>query len=344
MPSGDDSGVRSPPLVAIVAYDGLATFEFGCAIEVFGLPRPEAGPGWYRHGVCSFDAAPLEALGGLTVEVPHGPELLEGADIVVLPGWRDPGESPSCEMLQSLRRAHARGVRIASICSGAFVLAWAGLLDGRRATTHWRLVERLARDFPAITVETNALYVDEGRLLTSAGSAAGLDMMLHMVRKDHGTRTANLVAQRLVVSPHREGGQPQWVPRPLPTARPGRVAQLMDWVRTNLALEHTVQSLAERASMSPRTLQRHFIVSTGLSPTDWIIRERVRAAREILENSGDSLQQIVERTGFGSLESFRRHFRLQTQASPTSYRRDFQRTQPGHRARPVSDISIPSRY
>ena len=226
-------------------------------------------------------------------------------------------------MLRCLRAAHARGARIASICSGAFLLAATGLLDGKSATTHWRYADTLKQRFPAIAVRANALYVDEGSLLTSAGSAAGLDMMLHLVRRDHGPRVANQVAQRLVVPPHRLGDQAQFVARPLPQDEAARLARLTDWVRAHPAGDWTLATLAGRAAMSVRTLQRQFQLSLGMSPVDWLIRERVEFARQLLETTARPLAHVASLAGFGSDESFRRHFRLATGVSPMAYRRQF---------------------
>src|SRR6516225_601114 len=214
--------------VVVLAYDRLCTFEFGCAVELFALARPELGVPWYEFAVCTLERGPLRAAGGIEVRVRRPLRLLDSADTIVIPGWRDPAEAPPPALLAMLRRAAARGARLCSICSGVFVLAAAGVLDGCRATTHWRYVAQLAARYPRIRVEPNALYVDEGRVLTSAGSAAGLDMLLHLVRRDHGSAVANRVAQRLVVPPHREGGQAQFVPRPMPHDESGRIAKLMD--------------------------------------------------------------------------------------------------------------------
>ncbi|HEX7639590.1 MAG TPA: helix-turn-helix domain-containing protein, partial [Burkholderiaceae bacterium] len=208
-------------------------------------------------------------------------------------------------------------------CSGAFLLAQAGLLGGRAATTHWRYAERLQARYPDVRVQANALYVDEGSVITSAGSAAGLDMMLHLVRRDHGARIANRVAQRLVVPAHRLGDQAQFVARPLPRDEAARLARLTDWLRPRLAQPHTLESLAARAAMSVRTLQRQFRQSLGMSPVDWLVRERVALARELLETTAQPLARIPALAGFGSDESFRRHFRLATGVSPQAYRRQF---------------------
>jgi AraC family transcriptional activator FtrA len=222
---------------------------------------------------------PLTAAGGLKVRVPHGLKLLERADTIVIPGWRDVTAPPAPALLAKLRAAHARGARLCSICSGVFVLAAAGVLEGRRATTHWRYVERLAAQYPGIRVEPNALYVDEGNVLTSAGSAAGLDMLLHLVRRDYGPKIANQVAQRLVIAPHREGGQAQFVPRPVASDERGRLSRLLDFIRAHLGQPHTLRSLAARAAMSTRTLQREFTAATGQAPYAWLVSERIARAK-----------------------------------------------------------------
>lgn len=310
-------------LVAALAYDGLCTFEFGCVVEMFSLERPELGVDWYRFIVCAAERGPIKAAGGIHVVAPHGLAMLSKADTIVIPGWRGADEVPPEPLLRALRRAHERGARIASICSGVFVLAAAGLLDGKAATTHWRYADTLRERHPATDVRPNELYVDEGQVLTSAGSAAGLDMLLHLVRRDHGARIANQVAQRLVIPPHRLGDQAQFVPRPMPVDEAARLSRLMDWVRAHPAQSHTPASLAKRAAMSVRTLQRQFQETVGLTPLEWVTRERVAAARELLESSRRPMADIAERTGFGSEESFRRHFRLVTGISPATYRRQF---------------------
>jgi len=310
-------------LVAALAYDGLCTFEFGCVVEMFSLERPELGVDWYRFAVCAVERGPIRAAGGIQVVASHGLAMLARADTIVVPGWRNADEPPPEPLLRALRRAHARGARLASICSGVFVLAATGLLDGKAATTHWRYADKLRERHPTIDVRTNELYVDEGDILTSAGSAAGLDMLLHLVRRDHGAKVANQVAQRLVIAPHRLGDQAQFVPRPMPVDDAARLSRLMDWVRAHPAQPHTPASLAARAAMSVRTLQRQFQETAGLTPLEWVTRERVAAARELLESSRRPMADIAERTGFGSEESFRRHFRIVTGVSPATYRRQF---------------------
>lgn len=312
-------------IVAAVVYDRLCTFEFGCTVELFALPRPELDVPWYDFAVCAAERGPIRATGGIIVQVSHSLRLLERADTIVVPGWRDADEAPPEELLRKLRRAYARGARLCSICSGVFVLAAAGVLAGKRATTHWRYVDRLASRYADIAVEPNALYVDEGQVLTSAGSAAGLDMLLHLVRRDFGAKVANQVAQRLVIPPHREGGQAQFIPRPVSSDERGRLAKLLDWIRAHLAAQHTIESLAARASMSRRTLQREFKAATGLAPYAWIVRERIERAKELLETGDLQAQRIAERVGMGSAESLRHHFRERVGATPEQYRMRFHR-------------------
>jgi len=314
---------RQDHVVVAVAYDGLCTFEFGCTAELFALDRPELGVPWYRFEVCAYERTPIRAAGGVQVLVRKGLKILEHADTIVIPGWRDADEAPPPALIRYLQRAFRRGARLCTICSGVFVLAAAGLLAGRRVTTHWRYAEKLARAYPDLVVDANALYIDEGQILTSAGSAAGLDMFLHLVRRDYGPRVANMVAQRLVIPPHREGGQAQFLPRPMPADERSRLAKLMDWFRANPRAPCTVAVLARKASMSVRTLQRQFQGSIGLSPQEWIVRERIAIAKDLLEVSKLSLKSVAETAGFGSPESFRRHFRRVVGTSPTAYRKQF---------------------
>ena len=308
--------------VAIVAYDGLCTFEFGCAVELFALERPELGVRWYTHAVCAVEPGPLRAMGGLTVQVPHGLDALAQADTIVIPGWRDPAEAPPAALADALRAAHARGARICSICSGAFVLAGAGLLDGRRATTHWRYLDAMRVRFPDIELDPSALYVEDGGIVTSAGSAAGLDMLLHLVRSDFGAAVANRVAQRLVIPAHRDGDQAQLVARPMPDAGPDAIARLLDDVRANIRAGHTVASMAAAARLGTRTFQRRFKERTGLAPLAWLVRERIALAVQLLESRPLlAIDAVADLAGLGSAESLRRHFRAHGLPSPGRYRR-----------------------
>lgn len=313
-----------PHLVVALAYDRLCTFEFGCVVELFALPRPELGVDWYRFAVCASEPGPVRAAGGIKVQAPYRLALMDRADTIVIPGWRDPDETPPEPLLKKLRAAHRRGARLCSICSGVFVLAAAGVLDGATVTTHWRYAERLRARYPALRVNPDALYVDAGRIVTSAGSAAGLDMLMHLVRRDHGSAIANRVAQRLVLPPHRDGGQAQFVPRPLPSVGGDRLAKLIDWMRAHAGQPHTLASLAARAAMSPRTLQRQFRDATGLGPYEWLIRERVGLVKEMIERDPAlPVARVAALAGFGSEESLRRHFRRIAATSPAAYRRSF---------------------
>lgn len=312
------------PLAVALAYDGLCTFEFGVAVEVFGLPRPELGPDWYRFAVAALDDGPLRAMGGIRIEADGGLDLLNQADIIVIPGWRGALEPVPTALTIALRQANARGARILSICSGAFVLAASGLLKGRRATTHWRYAATLADLYPDIQVVPDVLYVDEGNILTSAGSAAGIDLCLHLVRRDFGPEAANSVARRLVVQPHREGGQAQFIETPVPIAREGaRLAPLLDHLRETLAEDHSLSSMASRAGMSLRTFLRRFQAMTGTTPGEWLLTERLARAREVLECSSLPVEEVATLTGFGSAATLRHHFRQRLGLSPASYRTHF---------------------
>jgi len=308
------------PLVCILAYDGLCTFEFGIAVEVFALPRPEFTR-WYRCCVIAAEPGPLLALGGIGVNAPYDLAMLERADIIVIPGWR--GTEVPAPLRDALLRANANGARIATICSGVFALAACGLLDGRRATTHWRHVERLAAHYPALMIDADVLYVDEGDVLTSAGSAAGLDLCLHIVRGDFGVEAANSVARRLVLPAHREGGQRQFVPRPVAREREGRLAPALDRIRTRLDEAWTIDRIAAEAGLSPRTLMRRMKDATGQSPQNWLNTERVAHAISLLETTRAGLQDIAQACGFGSVESLRHHFRNLKGRPPSWYRAHF---------------------
>jgi AraC family transcriptional activator FtrA len=310
-------------LVVVLAYDRLCTFEFGCAVELFALDRPELGVEWYQFAVCAIEPGPIRAAGGITLAAPHDLKLLARANTIVIPGWRDADEAPPPALLHALRIAHARGTRLCSICSGVFILAAAGLLDGLRATTHWRYTDKLARRYPAIDVLPDDLYVDNGQIITSAGSAAGLDMLLHLVRRDYGAHVGNQVAQRLVLPPHREGGQAQYLPRPMAHDDKGRLTRLMDWVRAHPAERHSVASMASRAAMSARTLQRQFQDATGFGPVEWVTRERIAIVKDLLETGEMPLALVAEKAGFGSEESLRHHFRRLACTTPAAYRRQF---------------------
>jgi AraC family transcriptional activator FtrA len=313
------------PLVVVLAYDGLCTFEFGCAVEVFGLPRPDMGEGWYRFAVAAAEPGPLRATGGVRVLAEGGPELLAEAGTVVVPGWRGVDAAVPEALCAALRAAHAAGARVLSLCSGAFVLAAAGLLDGRRATTHWRHAGALTARYPQLRFVPDVLYVDEGSVLTAAGSAAGLDLCLHLVRRDFGPAAANRVARRLVLPAHRQGGQAQYVERPVPraAAADARIGPLLDRVRAALDQPWPVARLAAEAAASPRALHRRFLGATGQSPGAWLLEERLAHARALLEGPPVPMEAVAAACGFNTAASLRHHFRARLGTSPAAYRARF---------------------
>jgi AraC family transcriptional activator FtrA len=310
--------------VAAVAFDGMAPFELGIVVEVFGLPRPELdGVPWYELSVCSPDPSPLRTIGGLSLTAEHGVEAVERAATVIVPAWPRIGEPVPEELLEALRAAHARGARVVSICSGAFVLAAAGLLDGRRAATHWRYASALRARHREVVVDESVLYVDDGDVLTSAGSAAGIDLCLHIVRADHGSAVANHVARRLVVAPHRDGGQAQFVDRPVPDADDDRLQAAIAWALEHLDERITLEQLAARAFMSTRTFTRQFRRTVGQTPMAWLVEQRVRASMTLLETTEQPVEWVGARSGFPAPASYRRHFRRVVGVSPSQYRRTF---------------------
>lgn len=307
--------------VAVLAYSGMATFELGIVVELFGLPRPEFSD-WYRFKVCALDPGSLLATGGLTITPRHGIEALSRAGTIVIPGWRTEQQPPE-QLVKRLRRAHGRGARLVSICSGAFVIAATGLLNGRRATTHWRYAAKLAQMYPMIKVEPDVLYVDEGDVLTSAGSAAGIDLCLHIVRKDFGESVANQVARRLVVYPHREGGQAQFIDRAVPEEDSPWLATLQEWTQGHLDEELSVEQLANQVGMSKRTLSRRFALQAGTSPIEWLIGLRLARAKQLLEKTTRGIEEVASASGFGSAPTLRHHFRQRLGTSPAAYRSHF---------------------
>ncbi len=311
-------------LVVALAYDGLCTFEFGVAAEIFGLDRPEMGNAWYRFRVAAIEPGPLRAMGGISVAADGGLSLVESAGTIIVPGWRGADSPVPQRLLKALRRAHKRGARLLSFCSGVFVLAATGLLDGRRATTHWRYSDRLARAYPKVKVVPDVLYVDEGSVLTAAGSAAGIDLSLHLIRRDWGAAAANSVARRLVVPSHRDGGQAQFIEAPVPEAREeGRLGRVLERMRAGGDGETTIAKLARTAGMSRRTFIRRFKASTGTTPGVWLANARISRARELLKYSAHDIEEVASAAGFGSAATLRHHFRRRMRVSPSSYRRQF---------------------
>lgn len=315
--------------VAVVVYDRLAVFEMAVPCEVFGIDRSAMGGPTYGLFICAAEPPPLRTSeGNFTVDTPFDLSHLARADTVVMPAWRDVHEKPPEHLLDALRAAHERGTRIASLCSGAFVLAHAGLLDGKRATTHWMYASLMAQMFPKIDVDPSVLYIDEGQVLTAAGTAAGIDLCLHMVRQDHGAEAANLFARRMVVPPHRSGGQAQYVEAPVPMKTDDPLGETMTWAVGQLSEPLTVEAMAAHAHLSSRTFARQFLAMTGTSPLRWLLVQRVAAAQRLLETGDLPIERVAEACGLGSAANLRLHFGRVVGTSPTAYRKAFkQRSQ-----------------
>lgn len=318
-----------PHTVAVAVLAGAPAFELAVPCEVFGLDRRDVADPWYELRLCAAEPGPLRTAAGLVLDTPYGTDALESADTLVVAAcargrWADPPP----DLVAAVRRAHDRGSRIVALCSGSFVLAAAGVLDGRRATTHWMNAAELARRHPEIDVDPSALYVDEGNVLTSAGTGAVVDLCLHLVRRDHGAAAANEVARRMVVPPHREGGQAQYATsragagRPLP-AGGDRLAAVQHWARERLHEPLTVARLARRAHLSERTFARRFRDTLGVTPLQWLLQERVRLAQELLETTDEPVETVAHRTGFGTAANLRHHFRRVTSVAPQTYRHVF---------------------
>lgn len=312
--------------VAAIAHDDLCTFEYGITAEIFGQQRPEMGDGWYDLVTVAATPGPLRALGGLIFHAEQGLEGLADADTIVIPGWSGIDVPVPEALITALRAAHARGARIATVCSGAFVLAATGLLDGRRATTHWRYAAALSARHPSISVDPDVLYIDDAPLFTSAGSAAGMDLLLHLVRLDHGPEKANRVARRLVMAPHRQGGQAQFIERPVPVDGNARLAPLLDAIRADLGRDYRVADLARAAVMSERTFLRRFAEATGMTPGEWLVVQRLDQAKQQLEAGRIPIEEVATRAGFGTVDTLRHHFRKRVGLSPREYRERFART------------------
>ncbi len=311
--------------IAVVVYDGFAPFELGVVCEVFGDDRWVApGDPWYELFICADGSKPVTADTGFEVVVPNGLEALSSVDtIIVTPTYR-PAEVSS-RVFVALREAHERGARILSLCGGAFVLAEAGLLDGRRAATHWTDCDELARRYPNLAVEPGVLYVDEGDILTGAGSAASIDLCLHVVRRDYGSEVATRLARQLVVPPQRDGGQAQYIDAPLPDFKgPNLFTETLTWLQEHLDEPLTVEDLAERSAMSSRTFARQFVASTGTTPYQWIVRQRVHLAQRLLETTDLSVEAVAEKSGLCTAANLRKHFNRIMHTSPQAYRRAFQ--------------------
>ncbi|WP_069811236.1 helix-turn-helix domain-containing protein [Streptomyces sp. TP-A0874] len=323
------SGRRRREIVAVLLFSGGPIFESSIPLSVFGIDRQDAGVPRYRLLVCAGEDAPLRTTGGLELTAPFGLEALARAGTVVVPAWRSITAPPPREALEALRRAQEEGARIVGLCTGAFVLAAAGLLDGRPATTHWMYAPTLAKRYPSVHVDPRELFVDDGDVLTSAGTAAGIDLCLHIVRADHGPEAAGALARRLVVPPRRAGGQERYLDRSLPEeigADP--LAEVVAWALEHLHEQFDVETLAARAYMSRRTFDRRFRSLTGSAPLQWLITQRVLQAQRLLETSDYSVDEVAGRCGFRSPVALRGHFRRQLGSSPAAYRAAYRARRP----------------
>jgi transcriptional regulator GlxA family with amidase domain len=324
--------------VAVVVLDGFAPFELGVVCEVFGSDRTAEGLPGYDFAVVAGEPGPLRSAAGFSLQTSFGLDRLKSADLIAVPASgddrcdRDEWPEP---LLDALRQAVERGGRVLSICTGAFVLGAAGLLDGRPCTTHWRHSDRLARLYPAAKVDPSVLYVDADPVVTSAGTAAGIDACLYLVRKEQGSRVANAIARRMVVPPHRDGGQAQFVDRPVAEFACDTLSDVIEWMQRNLDRLVTVDQLASLAAMSPRTFARRFVQETGTTPQRWLIGQRILMAQQLLEETDETVDVIAERAGFGNAATFRHHFRAWRATTPHAYRRTFREARPSRYDRPA---------
>ncbi len=309
--------------VAVLVYDGVAPFELGVLCEAWGLDRSAQGVPTFDFRICAPRKGPVPtSLPGFGIDVEHGLEALVGADLICLPAMpRDDKVPPA--VLDALRTAHDRGARLLSVCAGAFVLGEAGLLDGRLCTTHWLYVDELQRRFPLANVKCDVLYVDDGSVITSAGSAAGLDACIHLIRQEFGAGIAATVARRMVVAPHRDGGQAQFIESPVPVFTADTLQPLLEWMGSHLHEDLSVEALARKALMAPRTFARRFKAETGTTPYHWITNQRVMLAERLLEESEETVERISTRAGFHNPTAFRHHFARLRGTSPQRYRRSF---------------------
>lgn len=312
--------------IAVVLMEDVAVFEFGVLAEVFGIDRTDDGVPPFDFRVCSIrPGEPLRTSSHSQVIAPYGLEVLEDADLVAVPATTVRGEYPE-EVLDALRAASARGAQLLTVCSGAFVLGAAGLLDGVRCTTHWRYAADFTARFPDAKLDPDVLFVDDVNIITSAGTAAGIDACLHLVRRELGTAVATSIARRMVVPPQRDGGQRQFVDLPVPETAGESMQPVLDWMMDNLTVEHTVPALARRAQMSDRTFARRFVAETGTTPHKWLTLQRVLHARTLLEETSLGIEEIATASGFGTAALLRHHFRRVVGVSPQDYRRTFHAT------------------
>ncbi|WP_051228925.1 GlxA family transcriptional regulator [Paludibacterium yongneupense] len=310
------------PVVAVLAFDRISPFHLSVPCLIFGESRPGTSP--FRLSVCAVEAGALMTSVGFGITVERGLDALCDADIVIVPSWHDPLVPPPAPLLDALAAAAARGARMVGLCLGAFVLAEAGLLDGKRATTHWAWAPQFRSLYPAVQLDADVLYVEDGAVLTSAGTSAGIDCCLHLLRQYCGAEEANRVARRLVMPPYRQGGQAQYIEQALPvTPRDSRLAGLLDWVRANLGEPHTLDSLASKSLLSRRTFTRRFRLLTGGTVGAWLLGERLALCQRLLETTDQSIDAIASLAGFGSGASFRLHFGKAFRVSPSAWRKTF---------------------
>jgi len=313
-----------PHTVAVLAFEGISPFHLSVPCMVFGDDLARLGGPRYTLLVCAEQAGLVATMSGFSIAVPHGLDALERADTVIVPAWSDPEQAPSPALLQALRAAHARGARVVGLCLGAFVLAEAGLLDGRSASTHWVWSEDFARKYPKVKLDQKVLYVDEGDILTSAGTAAAIDCCLHLLRCDHGAEVANRVARRMVVAPHRDGGQAQYIEQPLPKGGSGDpLDAVLAWAQAHLDQPLCLDQLAGRAAMSRRNFTRRFKARTGATVAQWLLNHRLAAAQRLLETGELAMDRVAELAGFGSTVSLRQQFSAAFSLSPAAYRKQF---------------------
>jgi transcriptional regulator GlxA family with amidase domain len=310
--------------VAVIAIDGVAPFELGVLCEAWGIDRTVQGVPLLDFAVCGIAPGQVRTTMGFSLGVEHGLDRVAEADLVCIPAVRRDQPMPE-QVLEVVRRSVERGARVLSVCSGAFLLGEAGLLDDRGCTTHWMYTDELQARFPRARVVPEVLYVDEDPVITAAGSAAGLDACLHLWRKEYGGRVASMVARRMVVPPQREGGQAQYISRPVPDCSAETLGPLLTWITENIAEEHSVEVLARRAHMSARTFARRFRAETGATPHAWVTNQRVIAAEELLESSDASIEWIASEVGFGNAATMRQHFSRVRGISPQGYRQSFSR-------------------
>jgi transcriptional regulator GlxA family with amidase domain len=313
--------------VVALCLDGLVAFDLTAATQVFLAASEADGTPLYEVSTCSVDGAAVATTTGFGLRPEHDFSALASADTVVVPGYFAVLDPPPTAAIEALRRGAERGARVLSVCTGAFALAYAGLLDGRRATTHWAHAEQLAELFPRVEVDAAALYVDEGEVMTSAGLSAGIDLALHVVREDFGAAAGERVARRMVAAPHRQGGQAQFIKR-APLREAGSLEPTRRWVTERLAEPLDVAAMARHAGVSPRTFARRFRGETGTTPLRWLLAQRVLEARRLLEESDLSIDEVAWRAGFGTAASLREHFRRATATTPTAYRRSFRPAPP----------------